>query len=298
MELTMAIPEISRANVQAVLERIQKEACIGRVVVRGRRTRDPVEGEELLLDVLRNKWPNGARLKFLITPGGFVVSPFPAKWHGGVNWNSRSADLGALRAHAEPVFWRTVTDRVLRAAEGKIEVLTVGIDLEDDDHSQDAELVAVYELATRRVSWTGKSYPTSDQERSLVQVVDLDTHLLRLANERVLVLGCYDLYMFSPRGWASQSPRGVRRRRCRDMRELARTFNPTIVLHHPHCTDTPDIWKHPWAELLRELPGVKSWASGIGYYNLWGERLGARLHDVLSATQGGTPSIDFVVKPG
>jgi hypothetical protein len=138
----------------------------------------------------------------------------------------------------------------------------------------------------------------SNEERSLVQVVDLDTHLLRLANERVLVLGCYDLIMFSPRGAGRpKAPPGKRRRRCRDMRERARTFNPTIVLHHPHCTDTPNIWKNPWAGLLRELPGVKSWASGIGYYNLWGECLGAPLQDVLSATWGGTPPIDFVVKP-
>ena len=273
--------------------------CTGRVVVRGRRTRDPVEGEKLLLDVLRNKWPNGTRLKFLITPGGFVVAPFPAKWHGGVSWNSRPTDLDALRVHAEPVLWRTVTDRVLRAAEGKIKVLTVGIDLEDDDHSEFAELVAVCEVATRRVSWTGRSYPRiDDEDQSLVQVVDLRTHLLRLANERVLVLGCNDLNMFSPRGWACQSPRGERRSRCKDMRKRARKFNPTIVLHHPHCTDTPSIWKNPWAGLLHELPEVKSWASGIGYYNLWGECLGAPLQDVLSATRGGTSCIDFVVKPG
>ena len=272
-------------------------ACIGRVVVCGE-TGDAVMGEKLLLDVLQNKWPEGTRLKFLITPGGFVAASFPAKWHSGVSWKSRRPDLDALQVHAEPVFWRTVTDRVLRAAKGKVEFLTVGIDLgDDDDHSEHAELVAVCEVATRRVSWTGKSYPTSHQERYLVQVVDLDTHLLTLANERVLVLGCYDLYMFSPHGWASQNPRGVRRRRCARMRQLARTFNPTIVLQHPHSTDTPDIWRHPWAELLRELPGVKSWASGIGYHR-WGKHPRAPLDDVLPATKGGTPCIDFVVKPG
>ncbi len=297
-KLGFAVVAVTREAAAVVkgADAILPVACIGRVVVRGQ-TADPVVGETLLLDVLRNKWPEGTRLKFLITPGGFVVAPFPAKWHGGVSWNSRPVDLDALRVHAERVLSRTVTDRVLRAAEGKIKVLTVGIDLWDDDHSEHGELVAVCELATRRVSWTGKSYPTVDQERSLVQVVDLSTHLLPLANERVLVLGCHDLNMFSPRGWANQSPRGVRRRRCVDMRQLAQTFNPTIVLQHPHSTDTPNIWRNPWAELLRELPGVKSWASGIGYHR-WGKRPRAPLHDVLSATQGGTPSIDFVVKPG
>jgi hypothetical protein len=68
----------------------------------------------------------GLHLKLLITPGGFVVAPFPTKWHGGVSWNSRASDLDALRVHAERILLQTVTERVLRAAEGKIDILTRG----------------------------------------------------------------------------------------------------------------------------------------------------------------------------
>jgi hypothetical protein len=102
-------------------------------------------------------------------------------WSGGIGWGSLSTDLAALRVRADRTLSQTVTDRVLKAAEGKIDVLTIGIDLLRDDDREHAELVAVYELARRRVFWTGKSYPTSGQERHLVQVVELKTHLLELA---------------------------------------------------------------------------------------------------------------------
>ena len=274
-------------------ETAQEIPLIGRVVVRGQ-PGAPADGEAMLLDVLTNRWSQGLHVKFLITPGGFVVAPFPTNWSGGIGWGSMPSDLAALRARADRALTQTVTDRVLKAAEGKIDVLTIGIDLLRDDHQEHAELVAVYELARRRVFWTGKSYPTSSQERHLVQVVELKTHLLELANERVLVLGCHDLNMFSPRGWANQSRGGVRRQRCEQMRKLVRQFAPTIVLQHPHSTDTPNIWRHAWAELARELPRVMAWASGIGYHR-WGQRPRASLRDVLAATQGGEPSIDFVV---
>ena len=188
---------------------------IGRVVVRGQ-PGDPDDGEAMLLDVLTKRWPKGLRLKFLMTPGGFVVGRFPTSWSGGIGWNSKATDLYELEKHALPTLSRTVTSRVLKAATGKVDVLTIGIDLVSDErkgHNEHAELVVIYEIASRRVFWTGKSYPTFGQERDLVQVVDLRTHLRRVAGERVLVLGCHDLNMFSPRGRASQKP-GDRRQRC------------------------------------------------------------------------------------
>lgn len=270
-----------------------RTALIGRVVVRGQACA-PAVGEAMLLDILEHRWPDGLHLKFLITPGGFVVAPFPLSLPGGISWSSTPADLDGLILHAEPALSQTVTERVLRAAEGKVDVVTIGIDLKGycPEH---AELVATYELSSRRVFWTGKSYPTSSQERNLVQVVDLNTHLLELAGERVLVLGCHDLNMFSPRGWKNQLPDGVRRQRCEQMRKFARRFAPTIVLQHPHSTDTPNIWRTPWAGLRRELPGVKAWASGIGYHN-WGKPCRAPLRRVLEATQGGPSCKDFIVE--
>lgn len=272
----------------ALPETAQETPLIGRIVVRGRPSDRP-NGEAMLLDVLTKHWPKGLHLRFLITPGGFLVAPFPRDWRGGMGWDSKPGDLNLLRVHAERVLWKALTEQVMKAARGKIDVLTIGIDLLGH-----AELVAVYEFATRRVFWTGKSYPTSDQEPHLVQVVDLGTHLLEVAGERVLVLGCHDLNMFSPRGRASQARGGRRWNRCENMRDLARRFKPTIVLQHPHSTDSPNIWRTAWSGLVREFPGLKAWASGIAYF-AWQGRPRGRLDSVLSATQGGAPSVDLTI---
>jgi len=87
-----------------------------------------------------------------------------------------------------------------------------------------------------------------------------------LAGERVLILGCHDLNMFSARAIANQRPDGARRQRCDLMAGLVRHFKPTVVLQHPHSTDTPNIWRMPWACLARDYPSVRCYASGIGYY--------------------------------
>lgn len=267
---------------------------IGRVVVRGQ-PGDPTEGETMLLDVLTKRWPQGLHLKFLLTPGGFVVAPFPSTWRGGVSWDSRPSDLKALVQCAEDVLSRTLTEQVRKAAEERIDVLTIGIDLCSDGCSEHAELVAVWELANGRVFWTGKSYPTSGQERDLVQVADLNTHLLAVADERVLVLGCHDLNMFSPRSRANQAQGSHRWQRSKEMRRLACRFRPTIVLQHPHSTDSPNIWRTAWSGLVRDLGGLKAWASGIAYFSWEGPPRGS-LDKVLAATQGGTPTVDFVTE--
>ena len=268
----------------------QKTPLIGRVVVCGR-PRGRTDGEAMLLDVLKNRWTRGQHLKFLITPGGFVEAPFPPTWRGGVSWDSKPDDLKALAKYAEDALSRILTKRVRKAAEGKIDVLTVGIDLCSEDFPEHAELVAVYEFANERISWTGKSYPTSHQERKLVQVIDLNTHLLAVADERVLVLGCHDLNMFSPRVKANVTCGSNRSNRCQKMKRLAREFKPTIVLHHPHSTDSPNIWRTAWAG-PKKIGKLKAWASGIAYHNPQGKPR-KPLKCVLAATQGGAPCVDF-----
>jgi len=271
---------------------VSQEPLIGRVVVRGQ-PGDPTEGERMLLEVLKNRWPHGLHLKFLLTPGGFVVAPFPPTLPVTMSWDSRHCDLKALIQHAEDMLSITLTERVRKAAEEKIDVLTVGIDLSNVDCSEHAELVAICEISKRRIYWTGKSYPTSGQERNLVQVADLNTHLLTVSDERVLVLGCHDLNMFSPRSRANQARGSNRWKRSNEMRRLACRFQPTIVLQHPHSTDSPYIWRTAWSGLVRELGGLKAWASGIAYFSRKGTPRGS-LDKVLAATQGGTPTVDFV----
>jgi hypothetical protein len=268
----------------------QERLVIARVVLRHAKL-TPTVAAARLHEVLA-RWPNGARARFLVTPGGFVRYPFPDPWDGETGWRSRPEDLDALVVHAQAALSNVLTPRVLSAATGKVDVLTIGIDLNDDEHAERAELVASHEVASGRTCWTGKSYPVPSQERSLVQVTQLDTHLQPLAGERVLVLGCHDLNMFSPRGWAGQRRGGLRRQRCAAMRTLARDFKPTVVLHHPHQTDSPNIWRGAWTGLRAALPTVEAWASGINYRND-GRKCRAPLAKVLEATQGGSSRLDL-----
>ena len=157
------------------------------------------------------------------------------------------------------------------------------------------ELVAVVDVVAGKViRWTGKSYPTSSQEQDLVQVTDLRSHLLELAGERVLVLGCHDLNMWSPRSRANQAQGSRRNIRCTSMIELAAKFKPTIVLQHPHTTDTVRIWSVAWSGIRQSLPSVAHYASGIAYYNRDGACRG-RIEAVQSGTKFGNV-IDRVLK--
>lgn len=183
---------------------------IGRMIVEGKPIDEdrPRTCERMLLEVLSRRWPENTRVKFLITPGGVLTSSaWPSRWSGHKGWESRASDWSAFTGAAQAVLSRVVTRRVLAAASGKVEVFTIGLDILGPE-GQHVELIAVVEIGSGNVQCTGKSYPKSTQEARLVQVVDLGTHLLPLAGERVLVLGCHDLNMFSPRGRAAQDSHG------------------------------------------------------------------------------------------
>ena len=275
---------------------------VARVVVDGALTATAEQNncgraQEALLEAFRsNQWRGEAT--FAATPGGFVQAPFSQEYDGECGWHSRSGDFEALFEHAQKVVDDVVTRKVLNAARGRAEFLTLGLDLNSDggkgkmsknSRGIHAELVAIVEMTTGKVvRWTGKSYPTTWQENALVQQVDLESHLFRCGGERVLVLGCHDLNMFSNRAYAAQNPNGPRRKRCDEMRKLVTNFMPTMILHHPHFTDSPRIWSTPWSGARRFLsrqPGKQHvWASGIAYHRENGTPRGD-LHDVLVRTR-------------
>ena len=261
------------------------DVAIARVVVEGCPFAKP--GEEnfrrarrmLLRAFADNRWPGDALLA--VTPGGFVQAPFPDIWRGKRGWSSRPKDFWALLGHAREAVDEVLTPEVLDAARGRAQFLTLGVDLNDRSGKRKmdrqargthAELVAIVDVARGEPArWTGKSYPVSWQERTLVQEADLESHLFRGGDERVLVLGCHDLNMFSARSKANLKAGSEKYRRSKRIRRLAKSFKPTIVLHHAHSTDSPRIWSTPWSgarELLPRNRGVRHvWASGIGYYH-------------------------------
>ena len=256
-----------------------------------------------------NRWPGNAM--FALTPGGFVKAPFPEHWDGKRGWRSRPEDFRALLPHARNALDKVLTPRVMDAARGRADYLTLGVDLNDRSgkgkmdrraRGTHAELVAIVDVARRKpVQWTGKSYPVSWQERTLVQEVDLDSHLFCCETERVLVLGCHDLNMFSPRAEAKMNDGSDRQVRSECMSNLAKRFRPTMILHHPHTTDSPRIWATAWSGARKGLPrksgGRHVWASGIAYYNGGAARRGT-LRGVLEATRCCDEDVlDVCVKP-
>lgn len=265
---------------------------IGRIIIDGPPIHHHVEGREMegvardLLSCAFESWPTDQQARFVITPSGFLKSDLPSGLSKRSGWDSVAGDFALLQRAAEAVVRRVVSPRVLKLAKGKVASLTIGIDLGEFD-GQTAELVAFLDMADGKIlRWTGKSYPTAAQERTLIQVLDLESHCLRFEGERVLILGCHDLNMFSPRGWNNQVPGGHRRERCRAVRSIVSEFRPTVVLHHPHTTDSPRIWMQSWAFLPNDVEFnscLNDWASGICFYRCEGER--GTLRKVAAATR-------------
>ena len=84
--------------------------------------------------------------------------------------------------------------------------LTLGVDVFDNSCSTHAELVGVYDTRGGRVvAWTGKSYPVQWQVSSLMYSDHLESLFLVLNGVSVMLLGCHDLNIFSPRSRASAS---------------------------------------------------------------------------------------------
>lgn len=291
------------------------DVAIARVVVESRPFANPGgenfrRAREMLLRAFAdNRWQGKAL--FAVTPGGFVKAPFPDDWEGKRGWSSRPEDFRALLGHAREAIDEVLTPEVLDAARGRTQFLTLGVDLNDrsgkqkmDRRARDthAELVAIIDVERgKRTQWTGKSYPVPWQERTLILEADLESHLFRCGDERVLVLGCHDLNMFSARSKANLKAGSERYRRSSQMRKLAKSFKPTILLHHAHSTDSPRIWSTAWSgarELLLPERDVRHvWASGIGYYH-GDETPRGKLCDVQRSTRCCEAHvIDVCVKP-
>ena len=215
-------------------------------------------------------WPK-ARVLFAITPGGFVQGRVPAEYDGRRSWASRSDDFRSLIPTAENAVSEVIDEDIRANLAKRARFLTVGVDLVAAGQSKtaggsgtQAQMVGVVDLDQGAVvRWTGKSYPTGDEERVLVQEPNLKSHLLRVAGQRVLLLGCHDLNMFS--GRARANAKNERRRRWQDMNTLAHQFKPTMVLHHPHQTDEPATWRAGWSGLRQFLGFNGPYASGIAY---------------------------------
>ena len=215
-------------------------------------------------------WPSKKSM-FAITPGGFINARMP-KYDGNRGWGSRPEDFQALVPTAQKAVDRVITAKMKRELGLRAQFLTLGVDLMPPEQAKGtvgigthAELVAVIDLSTGHIChWTGKSYPTSGQENTLVHETRLKSHCWQ-SEHRTLILGCHDLNVFSERAKANAT-RNARVKRREELDELACQFKPALVLHHPHQTDTPRIWQMGWSGIRQRWSSTPTYASGIAYF--------------------------------
>jgi hypothetical protein len=215
--------------------------------------------------------------EFILTPGGFLKFDFPKSLQYDLDISrAEKNNISQLQNEANTVitdFFSSLHPLKFKKLKETVDYFSIGIDGFNPTNNQHIELVAVYDLKKEKViNWTGKFYPTEGQKRDLIKLNDLDTHFIELNNQRILVLGCHDLNVFSPRGQATANPDGWKKQLADGFKILCKNFRPEIILHHPHTTDTPNIWNLAWMTVVKELPHVKHFASGIKYYNINGVR--------------------------
>ena len=233
--------------------------------------------------------------EYIVTPGGFLTFAFPFNMlHNVSTLYAEKYLIKDLQKEAEIAinrFLKSLPKDVYAQLKEIADYFTIGIDGKNPANKQHVEFIAVFDFKQGKViHWTGKFYPTEQQKKDLIKINDLSTHFIKLNNQKVLILGCHDLNVYSPRGKATASPDGWKKQVADGFKALSKDFDPEIVLQHPHSTDTPNIWNAAWRELERELPDVKHFASGINYSRKDGVR--STLEAVLQKTKKGDV-IDF-----
>jgi hypothetical protein len=228
---------------------------------------------------------------FLLTPGGFLHFSWPNSFK-----NIDVRDDGAKRLlpvfkkfanEAFLMFWSGLTISTRQILRKKVKLISVGIDSNDYDENDRVtkcvQLVGLFDIKTATMlHWTGKSYASiTDIRRGLIPFDDLSSHFKKVKKQNICLLGCHDLKLVSPRAKAVAGRERQVQIRAFDL-EMKKK-KPTVILQHPHNTDTPLIWNTEWKTIEKKYPSVRSYASGIRYYN-YGYRRRKSLSDVLEKT--------------
>ncbi len=246
-------------------------AKYGRVVMDGAWSGDLRAAERLLYDVAAAMLES-QRLTCLCTCGAFLRFDWPAGLPGQGNLYPSPKDLRVLTEAAESAVRRVLTKDLTERLRACSDYLTLGVDTQKDQVSTTeqiieqphAELVCLVDLRTGSIHWTGKFYPTVGQQRSIVRFPDLQSHFVSLGGAPIIILGCHDLSVYSPR--AQAKAQGWRRSLNSQFRVLAAQHRPVGVLHHPHTTTITGTWGWKWQQLRAELPCVAEYL-GTGAYS-------------------------------
>jgi hypothetical protein len=272
---------------------------LARIVIKG-----DWEGEintaKSILHQICDNWPQNKKVDCLITCGAFLSFDWPQPLTDVGNNKYPSKESLDLLTDLAIKHCKLLIDEDLRKRLSKCtDYLTIGIDSYKSKISLSnvsirqlhVEMVTLLDLKTNKYFLTGKSYPTPGQENGLVRFQDLKTHFVDLTIGKVLILGCHDLNVFSPRGKVT-TKKEWRKQIRESLYSLIQKENPTIVLHHPHTTDSSRIWTPSWNELIRVAPNIERFISAGRYFNTNSTR--SRIEDVLLKTKLAN-TIDFIV---
>lgn len=187
---------------------------------------------------------------------------------------------------------KLLTSELKRLLREKTNNLTLGVDVFDigsDDiektQKRHAELVGTYSVTEEAFTgWTGKSTPVQEQTNTLLYCLDYDSHFQMIDDFSVVVLGCHDLNIFSPRSRKSSKPTSYKGKLMNEMQKRCDAIKPSVLLQHPHSTDSSKIWSVAWSGIKRFVPSVKIYSGGIHYANFKGGKQREPLEKVLKST--------------
>ncbi len=234
------------------------------------------------------KWPSNTKVAYLVSCGGFIIFPWPKRITKNIV-NNKKIEL--ISNEAEKYIRLIMTPRMLRKISKVADYVSFGIDSHNNRYPyEEVELVALYEISTNKIFWTGKSYPTVEQQKRLLKIANIGSHLIKTKYGNTLIMGCHDLNVFNPR--VKARAKKWRKDILNNIDKLMKRKRPTTVIQHPHTTDSLHIWKSALSGLFK-YPFVKYFCSAGRYYNN-GTKCRSKLEKVLSKTIKGK-TIDFII---
>ena len=237
-------------------------------------------------DTVSNSIPERIIYDYLITPGGFLSF----KWPILDEKNPKSfVEIEVLKKIAFDTimnFWCSLKKGTKENICKHVKYITFSIDSENSIDSKIfgcVQLVALFSTSKMKIIHiTGKSYSTAGDIRNrIVEETNLDSHFVQVGSENICILGCHDLKMFSPR--SKSLAKHKKAKTISKMNSLLRRYKPSLILQHPHNTDTWEIWNTEWKSITRTHSFIKDYASAIRYYN-GGSKKRKTLKDVLNRT--------------
>jgi hypothetical protein len=275
---------------------------LARLIISGPWNAELTEARRILGRVC-DIWPKDVRVQYFITCGGFMKFKLPNDLEKEAKKSRKDyscEDINAIYQEAKAIAQNILGGGLRESLSNHAEYMTIGIDSEKvgisttQTHIKEthAELVLLIGLKTKIHYCTGKSYPTNNQQKTLVRISDLSSHFPDIPNSpKLMVLGCHDLAIFSPR---SDNSKGERRALRDRFRQMAIEKQPEVVLQHPHTADSTRTWSAMWKKMGKMLPSVRLYGGAGRYHNkARGQR--SPLNEVLQKTKRG-PSLDFIVR--